>query len=125
MTNSVNCTTLVVFLIFLTVSIASANMTVKKYIEYKNSPDSDTRDVIGVYMRGVKEGISWTNAYLKAENYQVLFCPPETPALSTKDYTDILDNIIEQYRKIHDDVDNQYIEPILLRGLERTFPCKE
>lgn len=125
MTNSVSCTVIVVIVIFFTVSLASANMTVKQYEEFKNSPDSDTRDVIGVYMRGVKEGISWTNAYLKAENYQVLFCPPETPPLSTEDYMDILDKVITRYRKIHNDVDNQYIEPILLRGLERFFPCKE
>ncbi len=124
MSNMLKYAVLVASLIIFSEGFVHANMTIKNYEEFKSSPDSDTRDVIGVYMRGLKEGISWTNAYLKSENYQMLYCPPESPPLSTKDYIDILDKVIEQYRKTHTDVDDQYIEPLLLRGLERTFPCK-
>ena len=124
MSNMLKYAVLLASLIIFSEGFVHANMTIKNYEEFKSSPDSDTRDVIGVYMRGLKEGISWTNAYLKAENYQMLYCPPESPPLSTNDYIDILDKVVEQYRKTHKDVDDQYIEPLLLRGLERTFPCK-
>lgn len=77
-----------------------------------------------MYVRGVGEGISWTNTLSIQEGNKPLYCPPPQMALGLDNYLYILDRAIEQIEAgRQQSVPTRSIEAMLLFGLIETFPC--
>jgi hypothetical protein len=92
---------------------------------YKAARRSDSIETIENYVDGVGNGLLWANSALQAENKEPLFCIPDL-TLNEENYLALLD------RQIKDGMptkaawrDDDPIEIILLRALQRTFPCKK
>ena len=92
---------------------------------YKVARKADSIETIENYIDGVGNGLLWANSALQAENKEPLFCSPDL-ALNEDNYLALLD------RQIKDGMptkaawrDDDPIEIILLRALQRTFPCKK
>lgn len=92
---------------------------------YKAARKADSIESLQNYIDGVGNAFLWANSALQAENKEPLFCNPDLP-LNEENYLGLLD------RQIRDGVptkgswrDDDPIELILLRALQRTFPCKK
>jgi hypothetical protein len=92
---------------------------------YKAAQKSDNLETVENYLDGVGNGFFWANATLHADNKEPLFCSPDM-ALNQENYLTLLDREIKNgmspktaWR------DDDAIEVILLRALQRTFPCKK
>jgi hypothetical protein len=94
---------------------AQAQLTVKAYDGIKKD------EIVKVHINGVGRGYAWANAQLILANQQPLYCQPDKLALDIANYIGIIDREIK-------DTENKYtldtpVELILLRGLQKTFPC--
>ena len=92
---------------------------------YKVARKADSIESIENYIDGVGNGYLWANSALQADNKEPLFCSPDL-TLNEDNYLALLD------RQIKDGMptkaawrDEDPIEIILLRALQRTFPCKK
>lgn len=112
------------------VTTTFAEMTLSKYKEKRNSQNEVEKSVIKIYVGGVGEGFGWANSELQSRKDKPLFCQPQKLALTNENYIRILDDELEIWEKnITDEserkkfFDKVTIEPLLLQGLKRTFPC--
>jgi hypothetical protein len=92
---------------------------------YKVARKQDTIETLENYIDGVGNALLWANSVLQADSKEPLFCNPDL-ALNEDNYLAMLD------RQIKDGMpgkvawrDDDAIEVILLRALQRTFPCKK
>ena len=96
-----------------------AVLSLKWYREQKTNPAAI--NIIGLYLKGVGEGLGWANAELKVgRRQQPLFCVPAKLGLRGDNLVDILEQEIERSPTWRDDSQLAFI---LLRGLMNTFPC--
>ena len=93
--------------------------------QYQVARKEDSLETVESYINGVGNGFLWANSALQAANKEPLFCNPEL-TLNEDNYMALLD------RQIKDGTptktkwrDDDPIEIILLRALQRTFPCKK
>jgi hypothetical protein len=110
------------FAVFLLMATAAHALPLKAY---KAAQKADDLDAIDTYIDGVGNAYFWANWVLRADNKEPLFCTPDL-ALNHDNYLALLD------RQIKEGVppkgswrDDDAIEVILLRALQRTFPCKK
>jgi hypothetical protein len=93
--------------------------------QYQVARKEDSLESMENYINGVGNGFLWANSALQAVNKEPLFCNPEL-TLNEDNYLALLDRQIRDgtptKTKWHDD---DPIEIILLRALQRTFPCKK
>lgn len=73
-----------------------------------------------LYISGVGSGYKWSNAFLMQEGKQPHFCVQKGLALNPKNYI----TIFEQELKEKKHAAEEFVEIILMLGLQRTFPCK-
>jgi hypothetical protein len=93
--------------------------------QYQAARKEDSMESIVNYINGIGNGYLWANSALAAESKEPLFCNPEL-TLNEDNYLALLD------RQIKDGTptktkwrDDDPIEIILLRALQRTFPCRK
>jgi hypothetical protein len=93
--------------------------------QYQAARKEDSMESMVNYINGIGNGYLWANSALSAENKEPLFCNPELQ-LNEDNYLALLD------RQIKDGTpakakwrDDDPIEIILLRALQRTFPCRK
>jgi len=92
-------------------------------IEVKDYPHAKSSEWFKTYILGVGNGISWANS---RPNRASLYCPPGVLKLDADEYIAILDRqILDESKKPDGLRDNTPVELLLLRGLSRTFPCKQ
>lgn len=108
-------------LIILSASSAAGDWTVSAYRTFKT--DRELWDLARIHIRGVGTGYSWANLYLKRAGQGQLFCPPQKKAPKDDDYIDILDREIQRRARKDKEIEERYIEKLLMDGLKRTFPC--
>ncbi len=93
--------------------------------QYQAARKEDSLESMENYINGVGNGFLWANSALQAANKEPLFCNPEL-TLNEDNYLALLDRQIKDgtptKTKWHDD---DPIEIILLRAMQRTFPCKK
>lgn len=91
------------------------SMDVKTYMENSSS------NLPILYISGVGDGYLFANASVKSERkVQSLYCQPSSLSLNGYNYKNILDDELKSGRYSSDTP----ISVVLLRGLQRTFPCK-
>lgn len=96
-------------------SSASAVMSISYYQQYKNMFEVKTA------VNEVGDAYGWVNVELIAGGQRELFCPPYNLALEASNYISILETELKTGRYKSEDS----INLVLLHGLERTFPCKK
>jgi len=97
---------------------ARAEFFIKEYEKVKDST------AFKMYIEGVGIGYSWANNAIEPKQYQ-LFCPPPTLELQEKNYVNILKRELAENKVWISSATNYPVELILLKGLQRTFPCKK
>jgi hypothetical protein len=105
----------------LAASSVSAEMTVRQYLADRDAASKAAFDrLVKPYLTGVGEGLMWANAQLKAQKSAPFFCDPDEVTLTTDEYLSVVDGETKQ----------PYVEPdypielLLLKGLQRKYPCK-
>ena len=80
----------------------------------------EAKEITITYINGVGEGIAWTNAILKNEGRQPLFCKPSNMAFDGEGHYQLFR--IEYFRnqKLYESVPPAY--PLLM-SLIRAYPC--
>lgn len=84
--------------------------------EYKSMTDEN---LTKIYISGLGKGIFWANLDANSLLKKKLYCPPGKLALAVDNYMQILNDEIA--RGIYPA--DTPIEFVLLKGLERVFPC--
>jgi hypothetical protein len=92
-------------------------MSVQKYRELTATGRLDVQ----FYLMGVANGFAWMNAELHTKKKPQVFCAPDDLAMGVEDYVQLLDQELTR----HSWSAETSIEPLLLRGLQRRFPCRK
>ena len=113
--------TSIALVLLLAASGASAEMTVKQYLADRDAVNKSAFDrLVKPYLHGVGEGLVWANAQLKAQKGTPFFCDPDEVTLTADEYLSVVDSETKQPY-----VEPEYpIELLLLKGLQRKYPCK-
>ena len=115
--------------IFLTVLLFSCispafPMDVKKYEEMKNNHKS--RAALALYIGGIGESYSWSNAIVTLRGDKNLFCPPLKISLNEGNYIDIVDKQVVKMKNTKNKdakAEEIPIELMMYYGLVEAFPC--
>ena len=111
---------IIVFALLTVASPASAELPVEKFLAHKSDP------TIKNWVYGVGIGFSWANAALISAKQRPLYCVPAHFYVEAENYNRILLTTIEDLSKVLNSPvqqPNAQIEPILLIGLQKAFPC--
>lgn len=108
------------FMLFSSLAVSPSNAEIKlsEYIGANNP------NLFKEYIAGLGKGYYWANSQLKHKKQARLFCQPERLFLNADNYISILNKEIK-YTDYDYTTDDTIIEVILLRGLEKTFPCSK
>jgi hypothetical protein len=110
--------TFVVVAMVVACSAQASEFTTRTYDTAKQQPWFQS------YVLGVGTGYSWANTELSGTHRKLLYCQPKEFALTEENYLDILEGQVKAERAGgHADLPVP-LELLLLKGLERTFPCK-
>jgi len=111
---------IIVTLFFLSGVSAHADITIKIYKELRTKKS----DSIKIYVGGVAEGFDWANSALENKAQPPLYCVPPKLPITNDGYLAILDNSLEEPvgKAMQEYIP---IAAILLKALERTFPCSK
>jgi hypothetical protein len=111
----------VVLVFLMAAANASAEMTVRQYVADRDAANKSAFDrLVKPYLTGVGEGLMWANAQLKAQKSTPFFCDADEETLTTADYLKVVD----------DESKESYVQPeypielLLLKGLQKKFPCR-
>lgn len=94
-----------------------AGMTVE---QYKSSPDPESIDT---YLAGVLNGFAFANTELQDQKRKPLFCPASDLVITVEVGRSKLENGLKRYKKFS--LPLLEIEPMLLRELMESYPCKK
>jgi len=97
-------------------------VSVGSYLEFRNSGGA-AFEMIRSFVNGVADGYSWANIDAEGNWGKQFFCPPEHMAVSQNNYLDMLDGYIEKNQSWL--ADETPIQPIMIKSLIDTFPCKK
>lgn len=106
---------IIFYLLLFTSSASHAGMLVKNYEKMKNN------DLVKLYIYGVGEGYSWSNASLSNKNQAPLYCQPKKMILNNENYLTLLDTSIRE--STQGNKDELIVEALLLTQLIKVFPC--
>ena len=90
--------------------------------DYEKSKDLESTRM---YILGLAKGFEWANADLAARHQPVLYCEPGTLALVPQNYIQILEETISNEKRRNAEAEKFHIAPLLLEGLQYTFPCDQ
>lgn len=117
---------------------AQTATTVKAYREWqdilnshKNDPNMQAQQAtLSLYVKGIGDGFAWANSLLEATDKKPLFCTPDTLALNSDNYQQILESFLPIFQsrmhwptKTWKSVDEVPIGFVLLGALIDAFPC--
>ena len=79
------------------------------------------QDVFRLYIGAMADGMEWANTAIEVRGQPPLFCTPKSLALNSDNYIKLVDSEIDRTPTYTPDTD---VALILLRALQRAFPCK-
>lgn len=74
-----------------------------------------------MYIRGLGDGFSVSNATLGAAGVAPLYCPPEKVGIVDAQYVAIIKSFLAKYPKVSREIG---VEVVLMTALQDAFPCK-
>lgn len=98
---------------------ASSGITVKEFEQVKDE------EICKSYIHGVGVGYTIANVESKRSKQKPLYCPPPKLAVTQDNHLRILADTIKEERQKGEDIEDKPVELILLRGLQKTFPCEK
>lgn len=107
----------------LSASPCSADVTLKAYLDLRDSPRS--RETLRTYFTGVGRGIFWSNTVLNVRGAQPLFCMPEKLALDEGVIQSVLDQEIRGPSEGRTYKADTAVELILVSAFISRFPCSQ
>jgi hypothetical protein len=99
-----------------------ASVTVAHYMAARKAGGRDWAEV-NIYLNGFSNGLSFANVYNIGAHVPPLFCPPDNLRLNDDNTFDIVVATIK--REARKPGDEGFVEGLLLRGMQFTFPCKQ
>lgn len=116
------------WLLALSVAPANGQMTVKQYQANMASRDTNRIAMTHLYVLGLSEGMSWAEFERRSrlKTTTPLYCVPEKFSLNDENLLDIINKEINFLSTLATpkETDTLSIGMLLMKGLERTFPCK-
>jgi len=117
----------IAILTFTTIYSPNSNATSLSIEQYERLSQSEN-PLIDAYITGVAEGISWANTHNGNEGQDKIYCAPESLALNSSNYRQVLDQYLD---KIESDVDKETpdvdketpIALVMMYALKDAFPC--
>jgi hypothetical protein len=109
---------------------AHAPTTIGDYERYKAAQGQDLKEFV-LYLRGVYQGISWSNTYLSVNtgDHHPMYCEPAGLRFNMKMVLSILDSELADEKAgkgVKEPLTaDDPIEPVLLYGLIHKYPCHE
>lgn len=123
---------IILFCMFMLTTPISA-MTTKEYrkLYYTKSEailtdkaDKVKKRIVETYLTGAINAYTNANVELKAKELPMLYCRTDKSPLNMEDLLMILNTEIDRMEKINSDTAQVFpIDFILLKGLQKTFPC--
>lgn len=102
-----------------------ADMLVKDFLKHRQDPKM--KGFNEIYLTGVGNAFGIANIELEFSGRKSFYCPPDNRSLHATDYIEIIDRKIAAYRKdprhSTGEIDNLFVEMVLLDGLKENFPC--
>jgi hypothetical protein len=96
-------------------------VTLKEYLDAKKTGGPKWA-TMNIYLSGFTNGLSFANIYNTEAHVPPLYCPPVTLRLNDENIFDIVTATVK--REALKVGDEGWIEGMLLRGMQFTFPCK-
>jgi hypothetical protein len=106
---------------FLALTAAPVAASDVRLDSYRNPNNEAFREFNQVYLDGVKSGLISYNSWIKGLGGQPLFCMPGNLAMTTDQAEDIMLKSANKRAAKGD----MLIAPLLLTGLQDTFPCEK
>lgn len=107
--------------VFLFLIIMSIAMPLQAQFILSTYNEERQYDSFKIFINGVGSGLLAANAMVKHRKQPPLFCPPDKLGLGIANYMSIIDGEIQDNKSIYT-LDTP-IQLILLKGLQRVFPC--
>jgi hypothetical protein len=106
---------------------AHAPTSVGDYERYKAAQGQDWKEFV-LYLRGVYQGISWSDGYLRIQEVpRPMYCPPTALRFDMKMVLSVLDKELADEKAgkgVKEPITSgDPIEPVLLYGLIHRYPC--
>jgi hypothetical protein len=101
-------------------SVPADGLLLQQYRERKARGGVDAGHM-HIYLTGVANGFVWMNAELASKKRPQFFCPPEDRDIDLEDYVRQIDEVLTWHPWSAD----TSIEPLLLRVIQRRFPCRK
>ena len=98
-----------------------ASVTIAHYMAARKAGGRDWTEV-NTYLSGFSNGLLFANAYNIDAHVPPLFCQPGNLRLNDDNTFDIVIATIK--REARKPGDEGFVEGLLLRGMQFTFPCK-
>ncbi len=113
---------LILFLMILA-SPGMAEVTVRAYEQGKT--DSSVAESLRLYIAGVAEGFRVADVQCRrTRDSRPLFCLPKRYTFGSVDYSTLVDSEIGRRRDAGErNLEDRYIEQLLLDALQRRYPC--
>lgn len=94
-------------------------MTIGEYKTYQSQPESAT--ILQIYVNGLWEGISWTEAKIGPNRQKQIYCPPKGVVVSGPEIKEMLDNKAQTASS-----DDGYpVAFVVFDALNAMYPCKK
>ncbi len=113
------------YLVGMTIFFATtaSAMEVSQYRKLRTAESrTDSAGILRIYIRGLQDGIEWSNAFLTQDGRTKIYCLPRNLSLNTDNYMQFIDEAVDQKRN-PEIKGTEQIELHLLLQLQQKFPC--
>jgi hypothetical protein len=102
--------------IVLSTTPAAAETSAREFLQMYASDDNQAAKI---YLRGLHQGVSWSNTVLNYQKLPKLYCAPDTITLTDDQVQDVIRRLVEK-----EPLNGTYpIAMVMLKALQRAFPC--
>ena len=120
---SSSVSSLLLLLLLLGFPEESIGMSIATYKSLrKEGVQSPAGGVLRMYVRGLQDGLEWSNSFMKVQGKPGLFCAPENIALNTENYIQFIDESLAapRARPLKETLPIPFV---LLNFLQSNLPC--
>lgn len=96
--------------------LPSADITIAQYEK------ETTQDRTKLYLHGVETGLKYAITINKLNGLPLIYCQPEDAAHTTLELVNLIDDELQRFPELGADKQTP-VAIVLLRALQRTYPC--